>query len=159
MDDAVSSGELEPYSKALFDAVIVAVPGWLDRSVGDLLRGCGAELDETRRARLAEVLRGTVDDIARGLSVLLGQDVDVQRSNPLHVLRQSTGAVTALLEEWSVPHARRDEFDVSTMPNDVYALGPFTWKDLSEEVHDAGITWGAWKAATVLQRRRAEGRT
>jgi hypothetical protein len=25
-------------------------------------------------------------------------------------------------------------------------------------VHEAGITWGAWKAATVLTRRRAEGK-
>lgn len=159
MDDAVASGELEPYSKALFDAVTGAAPGWLNRSVENLLRGCGAELDATQQARLAEVLGGTVDDVARGLSALLAQDVDSQRSNPLHVLRQSTSALTALLAEWNVPHARRDEFDASAMPNDVYALGPFTWKDLSEEVHEAGITWGAWKAATVLQRRRAEGRT
>jgi hypothetical protein len=44
------------------------------------------------------------------------------------------------------------------MPHDHYAVGPLTWKDLSEDVHDAGITWGAWKAATVLTRRRAEGK-
>lgn len=158
MDDAVASGGLEPYSKALFDAVIAAAPGWLDRSVDSLLRARGADIDAAQRRRLEEVLRGTVDDIARGLSTLLAEDVDRQRSNPLHVLRQSTGAVTELLNEWNVAHVHRDEFDVSAMPNDVYGLGPFTWKDLSDEVHDAGITWGAWKAATVLQRRRAEGR-
>jgi len=32
-----------------------------------------------------------------------------------------------------------------------------TWRDLGEEVHDAGISWGAWKAATILTRRRADG--
>ena len=44
------------------------------------------------------------------------------------------------------------------MPDDVYAIGPLAWSDLGEEVHEAGITWGAWKAATVLVRRRAEGK-
>jgi hypothetical protein len=29
---------------------------------------------------------------------------------------------------------------------------------MGDDVHEAGISWGAWKAATVLTRRRAEGK-
>lgn len=159
MDDRAVSDDLEPYSGALFDEVVRAVPAWLHRSIGALLDASGTVVDASVRARLDEVVDATRDHVARELSTLLAQDVDAQRSNPLHVLRQSTVGVTRLLEELGVPHVRRDEFDASSMPGDVYALGPLTWKDLSESVHDAGITWGAWKAATVMQRRRAEGRT
>ena len=44
------------------------------------------------------------------------------------------------------------------MPDDVYAIGPLAWIDMGDDVHEAGISWGAWKAATVLTRRRAEGK-
>jgi hypothetical protein len=73
-------------------------------------------------------------------------------------LRRSTSFATAVLQEAQIPPVHRDEFDKSALPDDVYAIGPLTWRDLSEEVHEVGITWGAWKAATVIQRRRAEGK-
>ncbi|MEI8285987.1 MAG: hypothetical protein WCG15_01670, partial [Actinomycetes bacterium] len=81
-----------------------------------------------------------------------------QRSNPLQVLRLSTVAANELLKNTAVQTPTRDEFEVSAMPHDEYAIGPLTWLDLGESVHEAGITWGAWKAATVLTRRRAEGK-
>jgi hypothetical protein len=44
------------------------------------------------------------------------------------------------------------------MPDDMFALGPLTWRDLGDDVHDAGIEWGAWKAAMIISRRRDEGK-
>jgi hypothetical protein len=44
------------------------------------------------------------------------------------------------------------------VPDDLYGLGPATWSDIDPAMHDPGIAWGAWKAMTVLQRRRDEGR-
>ena len=55
-----------------------------------------------------------------------------------------------------VPEPQRDEFERSAMPDDTYALGPVAWIDLGQEVHDAGIEWGAWKAAVIISRRRQE---
>jgi hypothetical protein len=57
-----------------------------------------------------------------------------------------------------VPPIRRSEFDRETFPDDVYGLSPATWSDIDESVHDPGLFWGAWKAKTVLDRRRDEGR-
>jgi hypothetical protein len=39
----------------------------------------------------------------------------------------------------------------------VFGLGPASWTDVDPELHEPGITWGAWKAMTVLRRRRDEG--
>ena len=158
MENVAVGGGLEPYAKALFDEVMTAVPAWLERSIGALLATPVESLDPSVRERIDSVVQRTRDDIARDLSRLLATDVDEQRTSPMHVLRRSTGGVTRLLSEMGVPPVLRDEFDASVMPDDPFALGPLTWKDLSEEVHDAGITWGAWKAATVLQRRRSEGK-
>jgi hypothetical protein len=40
----------------------------------------------------------------------------------------------------------------------VYDLSPATWGDVDESLQEPGLIWGAWKAKTVLERRRAEGR-
>jgi hypothetical protein len=105
------------------------------------------------------VVVGRVEhEIERALFQLLATDVDEQRQNPLHVLRSCVGPATELMQRYSVPMPMRDEFETRSMPHDVYAIGPLTWKDLGEEVHEAGITWGAWKAAAILTRRRAEGK-
>jgi hypothetical protein len=53
---------------------------------------------------------------------------------------------------------RRDDFQRERFPDDVYDLAPATWSDLDPALHDPGITWGAWKAKIVLDRRRAEGK-
>ncbi len=92
------------------------------------------------------------------LSRLLATDVDEQRRNPLQVIRESTAPMNDVLRSFGVPEPHRDEFERRSMPTDVYAIGPLTWRDLGDDVHDAGIEWGAWKAATVLTRRRAEGK-
>ena len=57
-----------------------------------------------------------------------------------------------------VPEVLRDEFDASINPDDVYSLYPAHWSDIDESLTEPGIVWGAAKAATVLQRRRAEGK-
>ena len=53
---------------------------------------------------------------------------------------------------------RRDEFEERAFPDDVYRLSPATWSDVDPSLHEPGIIWGAYKAKTVLDRRRAEGK-
>jgi hypothetical protein len=52
----------------------------------------------------------------------------------------------------------RDEYDEKINPDDVYGIGPAHWNDIDESLTEPGIVWGAAKASTVLQRRRAEGK-
>lgn len=150
MEDQGEISELNPYSQTLLDAVLAAIPSWLTLKSETVAPGI--EIDTP------SIVNSTLEFVRANMTELLSTDVDEQRANPLHLLRQSTRFITSALRDAGVPPVKRDEFDQQSMPDDIYAFGPLTWRDLSEEAHDAGITWGAWKAATVLTRRRAEGK-
>jgi len=149
--------DLEPYADDLYQAVTRAIPHWITKQVSEI---ASLSIDETSKeftSALTDVAEHTLKVVSSDLLVLLATDVDAQQSNPLHVLRASTKSATQLLQTFGATPARRDDYEVRAMPDDVYAIGPLTWRDLGEEVHDAGISWGAWKAATILTRRRADG--
>ena len=152
MDTAADAQGLEPYPQALYDAVMSSVYQWILGRMQLLTETSGPQ----------EILQSAAQKVSDLVGVelfqLLSTDVDQQRMNPLHILRACTAPATAALKSLGVPEVARDQFDQSVMPNDSYALGPLTWRDLGEEVHDAGINWGAYKAAVVITRRRDEGK-
>lgn len=150
MGNSVDTTTLEPYAAALMAAVESAAPQWIRRRLNEIADGSPVDIDG--------VVPRVVRDMTSELFALLQSDVDEQRDNPLHVLRRATRSASQALRAAGVAVPVRDEFEVRAMPDDIYAIGPLTWRDLSDEVHDAGISWGAWKAATVLSRRRGEGR-
>jgi len=88
------------------------------------------------------------------LEDLLSRDVLEQRSNPLAVFRQATQPVTELLKNLGCLPVTRDEFDERSFPDDVYGLSPATWADIDEAMVEPGIEWGAWKAATIMMRKK-----
>jgi len=135
-------------------AIEAALPGWVVHQV----RRFAPVFDSTTQeaARAAGVAAAA--DVSVRLRALLAQDVDEQRTNPLSVLRGAARYPTAVLVAAGATPPRRDEFDERAFPHDVFGLGPVTWRDLGDDVHEAGIVWGAWKAKTVLDRRRAEGK-
>jgi len=149
--------ELEPYAHDLYLAVTRAIPRWITTQVTET---ASMSIDETSKEfqkGLTDVVGQTEKVVSQNLFSLLATDVDAQQQNPLHILRASTSYATQLLQSFGVAPAHRDEYEMRAMPNDVFAIGPLTWRDLGEEVHDAGISWGAWKAATILMRRREDG--
>jgi hypothetical protein len=129
----------------------LAVQGESAVNTESAVKGESADLIRNAAHSVAELVR-------TDLLALLSTDVDEQRMNPLHILRACVAPATSALHTLGVPKAARDQYEESAMPDDVYALGPLTWRDLGEDVHDAGINWGAYKAAVVLSRRRAEGK-
>ena len=157
MENQPDASALEPYADDLYQAVTRAIPRWISTQVAEI---ASMSIDETSpefQTALADVTKQTQNVASQNLLSLLATDVDAQQSNPLHVLRASTSYATQMLQDFGVEPARRDEYEVRAMPNDVFSIGPLTWRDLGEEVHDAGISWGAWKAATILTRRREDG--
>ena len=155
---SVSDGELSEYSQRLFDACVVAVPEWITNRIHNVCLMSSGIIPEIVTTKVAGVAHATQAQVQIDLKALLSVDVDAQRTNPLQVLRGSTLMATALLIEAGIPPAQRDEFEVRSMPDDMFALGPLTWRDLGDDVHDAGIEWGAWKAAMIISRRRDEGK-
>jgi hypothetical protein len=69
------------------------------------------------------------------------------------VLRGAVVYPAAVLRAAGVPEVVRDEFAERAFPDDGYDLSPATWRDLGDEVHEAGLVWGAWKAKQHLDRR------
>lgn len=153
-----SIGALEQYPRDLYDAVVAAIPSWVSRRMLEISSYGGISAGADFMASIDEVVRDTAQQISGDLLALLTTDVDKQRFNPLQVIREANVFANRALDAAGVPVPHRDEFDAQVMPHDTYAFGPLTWRDLSEDVHDAGISWGAWKAATVITRRRAEGK-
>lgn len=142
----------------LADAVERALPGWVERGVRRLATAhFGTVSPEVAAAARAAGARARAD-VGAELRAFLALDIDDQRTNPLAVLRAAVRFPTAVLREAGVPEVVRDEFAERAFPDDVYDLAPATWRDVDESLHEPGLVWGAWKARTVLGRRRAEGR-
>ena len=150
--------DLESYPRDLYVAVMQAIPAWVARRMLEIASHGGVSAGADFMEAIESVSRETMQQLSGDLLALLATDVDHQRFNPLQVIREANVFANQSLAILGVPTPRRDEFDAQVMPHDHYAVGPLTWKDLSEDVHEAGISWGAWKAATVLTRRRAEGK-
>ena len=143
----------------LADAARHAVPGWLVRCVVQTARRHPASADAMAvLVADAEVMRAqAAPTVLAELDALLATDVDAQTTNPLSVLRAATRFPTAVLSRHGVPFGTRDDFAVRAFPDDVYGLSPATWADVDESLAEPGLVWGAWKAMTVLRRRREEG--
>lgn len=155
---SVPDDGLSEYSQTLLDACVAAIPEWITNRIQHVCLVSGGIVPEIVTTKVAGVAHATQAQVQIDLMALLSVDVDAQRTNPLQVLRGSTLMATALLIEAGIPPVRRDEFEVRSMPDDMFALGPLTWRDLGDDVHDAGIQWGAWKAAMIISRRRDEGK-
>lgn len=145
--------------RELIDTLGRVVPAWLEGCVvitaERRLGACPDELVADARAMAAR----EGPRVLAEMEDLLLADVDEQRGNPLAVLRAAVRHPTGVLAEAGIEPVPRDAFDVERFPDDRYGLVPATWSDVHPDLHDPGIHWGAWKAATVLHRRRAGGAT
>lgn len=147
--DGGAPGEESPYAQELLRAVGSAFGPWFRRR----LREIAGRDDE----RLDAAAQAAADWVADELAALLSADAEAQRTNPLHLLRTASRFAVPVLGSMGVPVPVRDEFEERAMPDDSYGIGPLAWIDLGDDVHEAGITWGAWKAATIISRRRTAG--
>ena len=148
---------MNEYAEQLYDAARVAVPRWVRRCVSSVATAAGTPLD-THAVRLTDDAARAADEAIGGrLRDLFETDVDAQRSNPLEILRSGVVYPTAVLRELGIGPVARHQFETERFPDDVYGLTPATWADIDESLYEPGIIWGAWKAKTVLDRRRAEG--
>ena len=147
---------------ALLEALSVAVEPWLLRSLLETAarqaRCDQAELDPRLVEDVCRVAQQQAARTLDALSDLLATDVDAQRHNPLALLRAAAITAGEVLSQHGITPLVRDDFEVSTFPLDHYRLVPAAWGDVDPALQEAGITWGAWKAAQVLHRRREEGR-
>ena len=136
------------YGADLVAAVDLAIGPWL-------LEQCNALLDGSPPASITQVIDDVAADAHRLLLELTTADIDLPLSGPLERIRRAVAPLTAALDAAGATRPNRDPFDIEMRPDDVYALGPMAFTDLGEDVHTAGITWGAAKAYLHQQRRLA----
>jgi len=131
---------------------------WVERAVARIMTAYRGQVPPaTADAAHVAALRARVE-VGAEIRAFLGLDVDEQRTNPLAILRAAVRYPTGVLREAGVPPVRRDEFKERAFPDDIYDLSPATWKDVDTSLQEPGIVWSAWKAKTILDRRRSEGR-
>jgi hypothetical protein len=106
------------------------------------------------RAAAAEAGRRAATEVAREVRDLLALDIDDQRTTPLSLLRRAVRYPTEVLRAAGVPPVVRDEHQERLFPEDDYDLAPANFADVSPDLADVGLAWGAAKAYTHLERRR-----
>ena len=103
---------------------------------------------------LADVLDRVVFDADSRLAELVHADVDTPLSGPLERIRSAVEQLNPHLLALGAEPPVRDPFDVRIRPDDTFAMGPVTFLDLGDRVHQTGITWGAAKAYLHQSRRK-----
>ena len=134
----------------------VCIPRWLATTMLGVL-----EHQEFSTDAAALSVQETADLVSsrllHDLDELLGTDPDFQRSNPLALIRDSLSEPSDVLSQLGAQPVTRDEFAHNANPGDIFGIAPATWSDIDARLHEPGLQWGAWKAATILMRRREEG--
>lgn len=146
---------MDDYSARLLQSVTAVAGPWAARLVDERLTAnglLGLVPEESRLSAVTETERLAIE----GLRELLELDAEQQRTNPLAVLRAATAPIGRFLASVGATLVERDEFDQRSFPDDVYGLAPATWADIDASLLEPGIEWGAWKAATIIGRRRTE---
>jgi hypothetical protein len=139
---------------ALAEAIERALPGWVERSVVRLATAFHGRVDDDVRASAASAGRRAATEVGREVRDLLALDIDAQTASPLSILRRAVRYPTEVLRAAGVPPVVRDEAQEHLFPDDDYDLAPANFADVSPDLADVGLAWGAAKAYTHLQRRR-----
>jgi hypothetical protein len=153
---ALAEIDIDGIAQALHRAAVDATPAWVSRSV---LLVAGMQSVDTGDAGVlitdaGDRARVFVDD---RLGTLLNADIDRQRSTPLSVFRDAARFPVEVLHQLGAQPVQRVDVERWASPNDPFGVTPATLADVGEAVQEAGIMWGAAKAAIHLQRRRDEG--
>lgn len=143
-------------------AVVAAVPGWVQRSVTQVLGSWEAAGGTVRLAGgtpavlvlAQEAGRRAAAQLEDQLTSLLAADVDAQWTTPLSMVRALVVYPTTVLSEAGVAPLERDRFAQERFPDDRYALTPASLAAFDPEVAELAMWWGAAKAAAHRARHQ-----
>ncbi len=158
-DETDPEEHLAQRARVLADGVRAALPGWVVRCVAERIEDWtgeppSAEISEAAQVAGEKARVEVGDAVAQALQI----DIDQQRVPPLSLLRSAVRYPTKVLRAAGMPPVVRDEFDERNFPEDLYDLTPASFADLSPDLHEPALMWGAAKAHVHLWRRREEGR-
>ncbi|MGI8983217.1 MAG: hypothetical protein ACR2HM_01575 [Acidimicrobiales bacterium] len=144
---------MEPHATALAEAVEVALPGWVERSVRRIMAAWSGEAPAAHVMDAARDAGGrAAAEVGADLRALLEADIDEQWTTPLSLLRAAVRYPTEILAGAGVPPVERDSFQERLAPGDLYDLSPASFADVDPALAEPGMVWGAAKA--LAHRRR-----
>ena len=117
IDDPADAAALAAYAADLADAVVAALPGWVERAIADRYRRWRGEDPPGAVVAAGRAAAGqSVADVEGPLRELLAQDPDEQRTNPLAIVRGAVRHPTAVLRAAGVPPVARDPARRAAVP-------------------------------------------
>ena len=144
---------MEPHATALADAVDVALPRWVERSVTRIMVAWqGGPPDAAVVDAARDAGRRAAEEVGAEVRALLAADIDEQWTTPLSLLRAAVRYPTRVLEDAGVPPVERDPIQERLLPGDIYDLSPASFADVDPALAEPGMVWGAAKA--LAHRRR-----
>lgn len=145
--------QVEPHATALAEAVEVALPGWVERSVTRIMAAWLGQAPDAGIVEAArEAGRRAGAEVGAQVRALVAADIDDQWTTPLSLLRAAVRYPTAVLQDAGVPPVERDPFREKLEPRDLYDLSPASFADVDPALAEPGMVWGAAKA--LAHRRR-----
>jgi hypothetical protein len=148
---------LDEFARRLADGVDDALPGWVEGSVEALLVAYQGRADPKVMADARAAGIRARDEVGPRLRALLELDAEEQWTNPLAIVRRAVVFPTEVLRQAGVPGVVRDPTAETQFPDDDYDLTPTRFADLSAELHELSLEWGAAKAFVVTARHRELG--
>ncbi|HUR18286.1 MAG TPA: hypothetical protein VMZ51_05030 [Acidimicrobiales bacterium] len=149
--------DLEEHARALADGICGALPGWVERSVENLLLAYRGTADASVMIAARQAGSRAVTEVGGRLRSLLAADIDQQILNPLSVVRGAVVYPTGVLREAGVPPVERDTFAEERFPDDDYDLTPTSFADIAPDLRELGLMWGAAKAREHKRRHAGAG--
>lgn len=146
--------DMETVATELLDAAVAATSGWVRRCVAQVATAQGIAVEAAAIDDAAERAQAFVE---RRLGELLRTDIDAQRTTPLSIFRDAVRFPVEVLHGAGATPVHRSDTTRWAFPNDPFDITPANLADIGDDVHGAGIVWGAAKAGMHLQRRRDEG--
>jgi hypothetical protein len=147
------AGAQDP-ARALADGIDESMAPWVVRCVTSIMTAWRGQCPPDVAAAAAQAGAEARAEVTPRVRALLDADIDEQRSTPLAIVRSAVRFPTAVLAAAGCPEVVRDDFAVRAFPADVYDLSPASLADLSEDLRELGIVWGASKAFEHKRRHR-----
>lgn len=146
------AASIADYAEVLAAGIEEALPGWVTRSVEQVMRAWTGEVPAEVAAAAERAAGQARREAGAAIRALLAADIDEQRTTPLALLRTAVRYPTEVLRDAGVPPVDRDPVQVRLLPDDIYDLSPASFADVDPALAEPGMVWGAAKA--LAHRRR-----
>ncbi len=149
----MSTVDVASYAGALADGIERALPGWVQRSVAEVMTAWAGTVAPDVAAAAEAAGHQAAATVGPRVRALLEADIDEQRTTPLAILRAAAVRFpTEVLAAAGVAPVVRDQAAEELFPDDTYDLVPASFAEIGPELADLGLYWGAAKAFEHKQR-------